>query len=103
MIYYLNFRLIKILTQLKEGQTPGVVENGIYKCEIHSDKLFSFVYGKTFIIYRIEDNNVILMYIEPKNFFLEGHSLELDTYKGVPIVSPKDKFKVDVYLHLNKK
>ena len=103
MCAYKDF-IFKVMYELRDGINLGhKIENNIYSCDLESNKIFDFVYGKTSLIYRIENNIVYLMRIEPHIFLLEGHFRVLDTYKGIPIIGPKDRFKIDLYFSLNKK
>ena len=103
MYAYKEF-VFSIIGQLRAGYLVGEkVKGNIYKCELQSSKIFEFVYGKTYFTYRVEGTTIYLMGMEPKDFLIAGHSIELSTYKGVPIVGPKDRFKVDLYLSMNNR
>lgn len=104
MLAYKDF-IFNLMSNIKAGKTIGeLIDDNLYKVDLISDKLFEFVYGKVYFVYKIEDEHIAkLLYIEPRNFFLEGHSRQLPSYKGCPIVGPKDRFKVDLYLALKEK
>ena len=103
MLAYKEF-IFNLMYQLRGGKLVGEeVEPGLYRCGLPSNKLFEYVHGETYFTYRIDDGHVVvLLEMEPKEFLLAGHSLELQTYKGLPITGPKDRFKVDLYMMMNK-
>lgn len=101
MYAYKEF-VFSIMGQLRTGHLVGEnIKDNLYKCELQSSKIFEFVYGKTYFTYRVEGYTIYLMGMEPKDFLIAGHAIELSTYKGVPIIGPKDRFKVDLYLSMN--
>lgn len=102
MFAYKDF-IFNLMYQLRAGKMVGYeIEHDIWRCDLQSDKIFEFVYGKMYFTYRVEDGyRVVLLDIEPKDFLLDGHAKQLSTYKGVPIRGPKDRFKVDLYFSIN--
>lgn len=105
MLAYKDF-IFNLMYQIRAGNLVGEnIEDNLYRCDLQSSKIFEFVHGKTYFTYQLEDNTVTLISMEPKTFLSIGHSIELSTYKGVPITGPKDRFKVDFFLSMenNKK
>ena len=102
MFAYKDF-IFNLMYQLRAGKMVGYeIEPDIWRCDLQSDKIFEFVYGKMYFTYRVEDGyRVVLLDIEPKDFLLDGHAKQLPTYKGVPIRGPKDRFKIDLYFSIN--
>lgn len=103
MFAYKDF-IFNLMYQLRAGKMVGYeIEPDIWRCDLQSDKIFEFVYGKMYFTYRVEDGyRVVLLDMEPKDFLLDGHAKQLPTYKGVPIRGPKDRFKIDLYFSMNK-
>lgn len=103
MLAYKDF-IFNIMPKLRAGNLIGEnINENIYECKLSSSNIFEFVYGKTSLIYEvISDHNIELVSLEPSDFLTVGHQSQLYTYKGVPIACPKDRFKVDLYLMMNK-
>lgn len=103
MLAYKDF-IFNIMPKLRAGNLIGEnINENIYECKLSSSNIFEFVYGKTSLIYEvISDHNIELVSLEPSDFLTVGHQSQLYTYKGVPISCPKDRFKVDLYLMMNK-
>lgn len=78
------------------------LEDNLYRQYLQSDPLFEFVYGKFYIYYRIEDNDIILITVEPRDFLETARKSLLSTYKGCPVTSAKDRFKIDYYYATHK-
>lgn len=72
------------------------VKENKYKIEFVSDDKFQKIYGQVYMLVSIENDEIILKRLEPHGFWLAGHNIELESYKGVPIISIKEKFKVDL-------
>ena len=103
MLAYKDY-IFDLLQKLKQGKTIGdEIEENLFKVHLQSSEIVEFVYGKSYFTYRIEDDNkAVLLGMEPREFLIAGHKKELPLYKGVPIVGPKDRFKVDLYLTLHE-
>lgn len=103
MLAYKDY-IFDLLQKLKQGKTIGdEIEENLFKVHLQSSEIVEFVYGKSYFTYRIEDDNkAVLLGMEPREFLIAGHKKELPVYKGVPIVGPKDRFKVDLYLTLHE-
>ena len=101
MLAYKDY-IFDLLQKLKQGKTIGdEIEENLFKVHLQSSEIVEFVYGKSYFTYRIEDDNkAVLLGMEPREFLIAGYKKELSVYKGVPIVGPKDRFKVDLYLTL---
>ena len=76
------------------------LDDNLYRCFLKSNDIFEFVYGKSYFLYEVNNNKIILKTIEPSDFLKAGHVKQLETYKGVPIIGPKERFKIDVYLSI---
>lgn len=102
MLAYKDF-IFNLMYQIRAGNLVGEnIEDNLYRCDLQSSKIFEFVHGKSYFTYQLEDNTVTLIAMEPKEFLSIGHSIELGTYKGVPITGPKDRFKIDFFLSMEK-
>ena len=101
MLAYKDY-IFDLLQKLKQGKTIGdEIEENLFKVHLQSSDIVEFVYGKSYFTYRIEDDNkAVLLGMEPREFLIAGYKKKLPVYKGVPIVGPKDRFKVDLYLTL---
>ena len=101
MLAYKDY-IFDLLQKLKQGKTIGdEIEENLFKVHLQSSEIVEFVYGESYFTYRIEDDNkAVLLGMEPREFLIAGYKKELSVYKGVPIVGPKDRFKVDLYLTL---
>lgn len=103
MVAYKEF-IFKLMNELRGGKVVGKLQNdGTYKCRLQQSKIMEFVYGECYFTYKIEGNDAILINMEPHDFLIEGHARILETYKGVPITSAKDRFKVDLYKTIKSK
>jgi len=102
MVAYKEF-IFDLTNKLKSGILVGKeIEENVYQCILSSDRTFEFVYGPVYFVYKVEGNKIILLSLEPEEMLREGHKVVLPIYKGVPIVSAKDRFKVDLYYSLYK-
>lgn len=100
MVAYKDF-IFNLMHKLRTGEIIGEkIEDNIYKVHLISNKVFEFVYGEIYFTYRLEGNKATLITIEPKDILFEGHRKQLQTYKGVPINSSKDRFRVDMYYNM---
>ena len=89
----------EFIPKIKQGEILGnLIGDNLYEYLLPCDILFEKVYGKLRVIYRLEDKVVRLLSIEPSGILYECSTKMLDTYKGLVITSPKDKFKVDIIL-----
>lgn len=104
MLAYKDF-IFNLMANIRAGKTIGEkIGDNLYRVDLLSDRIFEFVYGKVYFVYSIEEGHIAkLQYIEPRDFLTAGHQRILGTYKGVPIVSAKDRFKVDLYHTLHDK
>lgn len=96
--------VLRAIHKLKDGEILGEeIEPDIYKYYLPSDKGFNFVYGKTHLLYRIKGNKIVLLRLEPYNILRAGHAIQLPSYYGIPVSSPKDRFKIELYVQMYKK
>ena len=102
MFAYKDF-IFNLMYQLRDGKMVGEeIEPNIWRCDLQSDKIFEFVYGKMYFTYRVEDGyRVVLLDMEPKDLLLDGHPKQLSTYKGDQIRGNKERFKIDIYNNIN--
>src|SRR5574344_959478 len=55
MFAYKDF-IFNLMYQLRAGKMVGYeIEHNIWRCDLQSDKIFEFVYGKMYFTYRVED------------------------------------------------
>lgn len=88
---------------LRAGGNPGKSEDGItYVCDLFSSDKFKFVYGEITFKYTVENDKVTIYTIEPTEVFMTGYQKQLESYKGVPVLGPREKFKIDLYESLKK-
>lgn len=71
------------------------VKGGINKIDIFTDPTFKAIYGQIRVVYERQEKYIVLLCIEPENLLLAGYSRLLDICKGIPIISEKDRFKVE--------
>lgn len=96
--------------KIMDGEFLGEVINEdkdskTYRLKLPSVDMFEKVHGELALVYSVyyNKNIVCLEYFEPIDILEEGHSVVLNTYKGVVISnkhSVKDKFKIDMLLML---
>lgn len=95
--------IFNYLPKMRVGEfTSDKVRDNLYRIYLQSDPLFEFVYGRIYIYYKLEGNNIVLITVEPKDFLECARRKLLDTYKGCPVTSAKDKFKIDYYYAKNR-
>lgn len=89
---------------MRNGELPGEKqEDGTYKIHLQADPVFEFVHGETCIVYKRKGNLITLLRLEPEEFLEMGRRMFLTTYRGTPVTSAKDRFKIDFYYVKNKK
>ena len=71
------------------------VKGNKYRIDFVSDNKFQKIYGQVYMLVTLEKDELTLNRLEPHQFFIAGHKIELESYKGVPIVSEREKFKID--------
>ena len=71
------------------------VKDNEYRINFLSDNKFQKIYGQVYMSVTLEKDEITLNILEPHDFFIAGHNRELESYKGIPIVSQKEKFKID--------
>jgi hypothetical protein len=92
------------LPLMRNGELPGEKqEDGTYKIHLQADPVFEFVHGETCIVYKRKGNLITLLRLEPEEFLEMGRRMFLTTYRGTPVTSAKDRFKIDFYYVKNKK
>ena len=71
-------------------------EDGTYRANLHTDKLFEKVYGKCYVVAQIRQNNYNIINIEPRQLFLDGYRRLLKTYRGIPYRNKQDLDKLKI-------
>lgn len=100
MSAYKDF-IFKFIPEVKSGKVLGnKISDEIYEYELPCSDLFKKVHGKLRVLYKIKGNNIIMVSVEPREILTKCMAKLLDTYKGVVITGPKDKFKVDFILKM---
>ena len=87
--------------KMREGLLVGEkIGDNKYFCEIEATEIMTFVYGKFGVEYHIdyEDNAYVLDKLCPEYFLKEGRLRYLETYKGIPIIGAREKFKIDFFI-----
>ena len=69
---------------------------------IGGDNMFKKIHGQIKVYYTVIGREVTIDNISPTELLNEGADRMLEVYKGVIIASPRDKFKVDLYLNIKK-
>lgn len=72
------------------------VKDNEYRIDFDCDIKFEKIYGQVYMTVEFENDQLILKRLEPHGFWITGYRIELETYKGVPVVSKRDKFKIDL-------
>lgn len=67
-----------------------------YRINLITEPKFKKIYGQVYIKTLLNGNELIIKRLEPYNFFKAGHKIELKSYRGIPIISKKEKFKLDL-------
>lgn len=95
--------IFNLLPKLRLREFEGETEDNIhYRYYLESSYLFEQVHGKTYLYYRYEEPNLVVFEsLTPEDFLIAGHTKMLQSYKGVPITSAKDRFKVDMIYSIN--
>lgn len=76
------------------------VKRGINKIDIFTDPTFKTIYGQIKVVYERQGKYIYLLCIEPENLLLVGHNRRLEVCRGVPIMSERDRFKVETLKRL---
>lgn len=98
--------MFKHLPNLRSGNfEDAIVNEEGYEIVLTIDKMFEKVNGKCKLVFKIENNSVILLDIVPNKILLEGHNPELLTYKGVLISKDnkeKEMFRINLLNMIDK-
>lgn len=73
-----------------------------YRLDLITDKIFELVYGPIFLIVEFEQEEIVINRVEPYDFFKNGHAIELQTYKGIPVANKKAREKIKILEGLGK-
>ena len=71
-------------------------EIGKHVLQLPTDKLFSQVHGTIQLVYSISNNAIIIEDLMPNEVLLDNYISDIKTYKGVPCITARDKFKIDL-------
>lgn len=97
-----SYYVFTVAPDLRKGR--GIILDGEkHHIDIICNNMFAKVHGKLSLIYSVDQNVITLHSIEPNNVLQSLYSKSFETYKGVPILSPKDKFKVDLLERIYRK
>lgn len=77
--------------------------DGDYEEEIMTPKDFKFVYGQIKVKYFIKNGVMILIDLEPADFFKAGFMKELHEYRGLYYRDRKDIDKIEFYRNFKEK
>jgi len=72
------------------------IQDNLYKINLNTDEKFKLVYGQIYINCRKENNELVIIDIEPTYFLNKGFMCVLDTYKGIPVASDRDLMKIKI-------
>lgn len=95
-------RSYKDLTFRFLRQKPKSID-GDYEEEIMTPKDFKFVYGQIKVKYFIKNGVMVLVDIEPADFFKAGFMKELHEYRGLYYRDRKDIDKIEFYRNFKEK
>ena len=90
----LTFRFIK-----QDFNKP----DGTYEDNIMTPKDFKFVYGQIKVKYFIKNGVLVLVDIEPSDFFKTGYMKDLHEYRGLYYRNRKDIDKIEFYRNFKEK
>lgn len=91
---YLFFEVIKYdLFEKKDGS---------YELELPISEEFKIIYGKIKLKYSICNDKIIFEDLEPKDFFISGYKIELDSHKGMFYRDEKDIFKINLVMKMKE-
>ena len=91
-----------ILPDMRKGKFIKPYKDNLYLQHLVTDPVFEFVYGGIYIVYKVDDNVITFMGVEPESVFTLGAKKDLEIYKDCPIVSAKDRLLVEYYLVKNR-
>ena len=95
-------RSYKDLTFRFLRQKPKSID-GDYEEEIMTPKDFKFVYGQIKVKYFIKNGVMVLVDLEPADFFKAGFMKELHEYRGLYYRDRKDIDKIEFYRNFKEK
>lgn len=95
--------IFDIFPRLRAGEVVGKkIGDSLYEVELITDDTFRKIYGSYSIIYKIEKKNIYIEEVKPLSFLEAGSKTLLDSYKGIPVISDKEKFKIDILSNIDK-
>lgn len=95
--YFFDF-----IPNIREAVSNGIIKDGSYEYNLYTDNMFKKIHGQIKVYYTVIGREVTIDNISPTDLLNEGADRMLEVYKGVIIASPRDKFKVDLYLNIKK-
>lgn len=84
-------------------ELASVHKDGIYERYLKTSDNFKFIYGQIKFIYSVKNGTIIIENLEPQEFLLDGYMFDLEIYKGICCRNKRDKFKIDLFIAMNKK
>ena len=78
------------------------MKDGKYERNLKTSNDFRFIYGQIKLIYSVNNGVITMENIEPSQFLLDGYMSSLDIYKGICYRDKKDKFKIDLFISMEK-
>lgn len=78
------------------------MKDGKYERNLKTSSDFRFIYGQIKLIYSVNNGVITMENIEPSQFLLDGYMSSLDIYKGICYRDKKDKFKIDLFISMEK-
>lgn len=92
-----KYIIFDVLQNARHGKLIGTkLDNDSYKVALPCDEMFKGVHGELYLIYHLDGPTLIMDSIEPFNILSELHKRYVPIMDGVPLISPKDKFKIQL-------
>lgn len=79
------------------------LEDGTYEENIMTPKDFKFVYGQIKVRFFVKNGVMVLIDLEPADFFKAGFMKELHEYRGLYYRNRKDIDKIEFYRNFKEK
>lgn len=79
------------------------LKDGEYLINLPTTKEFKFVYGQIKLLFKVKNNNIKFINLEPSGFLIDGYRFDLEVYKSIYCRNIKDKFKIDLMFEMKKK
>lgn len=86
----------------KDKIFENVEKDGLYYQNLRTSTEFRNIYGQIRLKYLVKNSTIILIDLEPSQFFIDGYMSKLGTYKGMYCRDDRDKFKIELVSYLKK-